>query len=414
MAQNYQPHILIVDGESVTSTITRDILVNEGYAVAVAKTGDIAQTAVNDHLPDLAIVEAALPGMDGHNLIRKFRETDKTREMPILMLSAKSEITDKIEGFQSGANDYLVKPFQPLELNYRVKSLLAHFHMPPPLPVTQAKPTRGNLIAVFGTKGGVGKTTLSVNLAVNLLRRTRSRTALFDGDLFFGDAALLLNLSPSRTISDLVEHIEELDAELANQVLIPHSSGLRVLLSPQNPEKAEAITADQLERVLDFMTQVYDYTVIDLSASYDDRTLAVLDRVDAILLVVRPEVGTLKNMGIFLELAKKMGIAPEKLHIVLNRANSRSGIEAAEIERSFKRPVAFRITSGGRSVVVSANRGVPLILDQPNHPVSQQIGRIGEYLAQRLPQPVRTESKLLSHLGKTKAAPNQNGSSPKE
>jgi pilus assembly protein CpaE len=413
MEANYQPHILIVDGESATSGIVRDILVNEGYAVEVVKSADTALAATNEHLPDLAIVEAILPGMDGHGLIRKFRENDKTRAMPILLMTANEDIADKIAGFQAGANDHIAKPFQPLELTYRVKGLLAHFEISPPTPL-QARKQGGNVIAVFGTKGGVGKTTISVNLAVSLLRRTHARTALFDGDLFFGDAALLLNLSPSRTVSDLVEHINELDLELANQVLIPHSSGLRVLLSPQNPEKAEAITAQQMERLLNFLTQLYDYTVVDLSASYDDRTLTVLDRADAILLVVRPEVGTLKNMGIFLELAKKMGIPPDKLHIVLNRANSRSGIEAVEIERSFKRAVAFRITSGGRAVVVSANRGVPLILEQPNHPVSQQINKIGEYLVQRLPQPTHPESKLLTHLGRAKPNHSNNGKSPKE
>lgn len=387
MQSNYQPHILIADGESATSAIVREILVNEGYAVAVTNSADMAFAVAMEHRPDLAIIETVLPGSDGYTLVRKFRAEDKTSQVPILMLSQNGNVKEKIAGFEAGANDVLSKPFQPLELAYRVKGLLAHYLVAPPMPVVPTPP--GNVIAIFGTKGGVGKTTIAVNLAISMLRRTRARTALFDGDLFFGDAALLLNLAPARTVHDLVEHINELEPDMANQVLLPHTSGLRVLLSPHSPEKAEAITANQMELLLEFLSKQYDYTVVDLSASYDERTLVVLDRADAILLVVRPEVGTLKNMGIFLELANKIGIVPEKMHIVLNRANSRSGIEAVEIERSFKRPIAFRITSGGRAVVVSANRGVPLIMEQPNHPVAQQISRIGEYLVQRLPQPKR-------------------------
>jgi pilus assembly protein CpaE len=236
---------------------------------------------------------------------------------------------------------------------------------------------------MFGSKGGVGKTTIATNLAVALRQHTRQRVALFDADLFFGDVGVHLNLPTVRTILDMIQSLDGADPEQAEQVLVPHPSGVRVLLSPFRPEEGELITPESIERILEFLRQHYDYIVVDCQPSYDDRMLRILESADEVLMVVTPEVGPLKNTSLFLDLAVRLGYSLDKINVALNRFNSNVGIGPEEIERTLQHEVAFRIISGGRPVVLSVNRGVPLVIEQPDHPFSVQIMRIADHYIQR-------------------------------
>ncbi len=386
MSQPNPPRILLVDNDAATFDLVVSAVKNDGAQVTQARTGEEAFAKSARELPDVAIVEAALPGMDGYTLVRNWRQNESTRSLPILMLSSKTEVADKLLGFEAGVDDYMTKPFPPQELSYRVKSLLARSRMTaaggPP-----AK-KRGLVVAIFGTKGGVGKTTLAVNLAVALRRRTQARIVLVDADFFFGDIPLHLNLAPTTTVMDLVKRMDQLEPELIEKVLVTHSSGVRVLLPPTQPELAEQITAQHMERLLEALRDLYTFILVDCHPNYDDRNLQILEQADQILFVVRPELGPLRNMGVFLNLVFKLGLPPNKIHIVLNRAGSRSGIEVEQIERSFKSRVEFRLMSGGRAVVTSVNRGIPIVIENPKHKLSKQIVTIADYLARQSPNGV--------------------------
>ncbi len=383
MNPNERINILVVQ-DGATSEQLHQLLEPEGYFILDATTGEQAIGLLGQYPIDLAIVESELPGTDGYGLCRQLRQNPATRSIPILMLSFRSEIADKVAGFEAGIDDYLTKPFQSPELVHRVRVQLAR--QGKRVQTDTFGPKRGKTIALFGTKGGVGRTTIGVNLAVALRRRTQAKTILFDADFFFGDIALHLNIPPAHTIIDLIDRIDQMDEEVLEQVLVPHASGLCVLLSPRNPEDVESISPSHLSRLLDLMAACYDYIVIDCQAIYDERTLVLLEKADAILLVIKPEVGCVKNMAVFSELAAKLGLPfDKKIHIVLNRAGSKSGIGSKEIERIFRRQIAFQIASGGNAVVVSVNRGVPLMIEHPNHPFSLQVLQVADYLAKSLP-----------------------------
>lgn len=384
MSRSQPPRIMLVDNNPVSNDLVRLTLGKEGYQVSSVQTGEEAFNQASRQPPELVIVEAALPGMDGFALAVKLRQTEGTENLPILMLSSKAEIGDKVAAFEAGVDDYLVKPFEPTELLVRVKRLLVRGQMAAP---AEAQPPRkrGRVIAVFGTKGGVGKTTLSVNLAVALQRKTKARVALVDADFFFGDIALHLNLRPATTVIDLVDRFDQIDTELIERIMVSHSSGVRVLLSPSQPEEAERIKPEHVERLLNTLAEMYNYVIVDCHPNYDDNNLTILERADDIMFVVRPELGPLKNMGVFLNLVLKLALPLNKIHIVLNRAGSRSGIEVEQIERNFRSRIAFRMVSGGRTVVLSVNRGVPLIMEKPNHPLSKQIWGMADYLARQSP-----------------------------
>ncbi|MGE5140343.1 MAG: response regulator [Rudaea sp.] len=384
MAQSTQGRVLLASDDPETIGIVERTLTKDGFKILHTASGEEALGKAQRQPFELAIVDANLPVVDGFTLVRQLRENQYTRFLPILLLTSRDDIANKVVAFEAGVSDYLSRPFQPEELSYRVRNLLAHGKL-----VAQAQGGarhRGRVIALFGTKGGVGRTTIAANLALALQRRSKRGTVLVDADFFFGDVGLHLNLTPTHTILDLVDRLDDIDADLVDQVLIQHSSGLRVLLPPYAPEKAETITAAHIERILRGLIDLYDYVIVDCETYYDDKSMVILEHADQILLVVKPEVGPLKNMGVFLNLVDRLSLPIDKVHIIMNRAGSRAGIEAEQIERSFKRPVEFRIQTAGRSVVLSVNRGVPLIVDQPKHPVSVQINRIADFIVENTPK----------------------------
>ncbi|HYN88391.1 MAG TPA: response regulator, partial [Ardenticatenaceae bacterium] len=337
MSQGTPHRILIVDSNLGLAELLRLILLNEGYEVILAATAEEGYLQAAQRAPDLAITEVELPDMDGYTLVRRLRQNPATRSFPILMATARTAVADKIAGFEAGAEDYLTKPFQPKELLYRIRSLLARAR---DVSGDGAGQRRGKIVVVFSTKGGVGKTTIAVNLAVALHKRTRGRVALFDADFFFGDVDAHLNLPPDRNVLDLIGHLDELYRALADQVLVPHPSGIHVLLSPFRPEEAELITAEHVTRLLEFLAEIYEYIVVDCQAIYDNQMLVVLEHADALMVVVTPEVGPLRNASVFMELATKLGLPDSRVSIILNRSNSNVGLDNEEIERMLQNQVA--------------------------------------------------------------------------
>jgi pilus assembly protein CpaE len=378
MSSNPTTRILIADDDAIIRELVGLVLHQEGFQVLPAKTGEEALSLAMRRQPDLCILDVMMPGTDGYTVCRHLRTNESTRLMPILILTAQAEARDKLAGFEAGADDYLTKPFDPAELVLRVKALLARSQMSK---ISANKNVRrGKIWTVFGAKGGVGKTMTAVNLAIALAREPNTSIALVDADFSFGDLSAHLNLAPSRTILDLLPYLDELDEELLAKVMIRHESNVRVLLGPYRPQDAERVTPEALQHILQALIEYFDYVLVDCACSYDDRTLALLDNADLILMLLTPEIGPVKNASTFLELANELEISPSKIQLILNRANSEVGIAAAEIERALQKAIPMRLISGGRPVVMSVNRGVPMLLEQPQHPFSQQITRFANQL----------------------------------
>lgn len=376
---------MVVDDDLKMGELLRLVLTQEGHQVIVANTAENAFTLATQQPPQAFIIDVVLPGMDGFALTRKLRDNASTRAVPIMIVSSKDEVAAKVAGFEAGADDYLVKPFEPEELKYRIKNLLTRTR--PQLEKKNAGRTPGKTVVFFGSKGGVGKTSIALNLAVALQKKSvGKKIALVDADYGFGDIAARLNLATTRSVLDLVRNVDQIDPELVNQVMVSHSSGLRVLLNPVHPAEAEFITPEHVKKIMGMVTCLYDIIVIDCQSTYEERTLAILDRADMLMLVVTPEIGPVKNASQFLELAEDLGISSEKIYIILNRFNSNVGIEPEEIERTYKRKIAFNLSSAGRTITLSSNQGTPLVLAQPTHPFSQQIFQLAEGLTKRLSQ----------------------------
>ena len=348
--------------------------VNTGHE-AIKKTADLR--------PDVILVGSELADIDSPTLVRQLVSQSPGAGVIVLL---GSDDPDQIRRYmQAGARSFLVLPFSSEQLVSTVREVYRRVQS-----ARVARPAagaaaavRGRTIAVFGPKGGSGKTMLAVNLAVLLRQSTDRPVVLVDANFAFGDLHLLMNAKPEHTIVDFIERGAEGDLETLQRILHKHSSGVRILVRPERPEHAEMITAENFRRLLDLLAQAYEFVVVDCHASYDERTLMVLDRADTILLVVMPDVGSLYNAGIFLDLTRALGYPRDRVRVVLNRQDSQVGISLNDVEAALSHPVDFRIPSRYREVASTLNVGVPIVISQPNCDVARGVAQIATYLVKR-------------------------------
>ncbi|MER3450708.1 MAG: hypothetical protein C4315_13405 [Chloroflexota bacterium] len=255
----------------------------------------------------------------------------------------------------------------------------------------------GKVLAVFSPKGGVGRTTIALNLSLAIVQLSDRRVVLVDGSLTFGDVAVMLNLPPTRTISDLIPYANRLDEDLVNTILAAHPSGLRVLLAPPKPELADLVTPEHMSLILARLRELFDYVVVDTMTTLNDITLAILDAADKVLVVTTPEIPAIKNVRTFLDTTAALGYPPDKIELILNRADASPGIDVGEIEATLGRRFTARINSGGLRVVEAANRGTPVVLADPGGEVAQGIYNLVKALVPEAtrtpPPPARTRAR---------------------
>lgn len=233
---------------------------------------------------------------------------------------------------------------------------------------------KARVITVFSTKGGVGKSVMSTNIAAALASECGKRVILVDLDLQFGDVGIMLGLRPDNTIYDAVQSYDRLDEAMLAGLLTEHSSGAQVLLAPTHPEEAEAVTPSRVGGILEMLSGMTDYLVVDTSPALNDVTLAVLDRSDVVYVVTMMDLASIKNTRVSLQKLHQLGFDSKMLKIVLNRADSKVLLDSAEVEETIG-TVAARIPSD-LLVPRSVNKGNPVILDAPRSKVARAISAL--------------------------------------
>jgi pilus assembly protein CpaE len=381
--------VLIVDDIPETRDHLTKLLGFEGdvEVVGAAAGGPEAIEMANALKPDVVLMDINMPGMDGITATEKLAADVPTAA--VIMMSVQGEADYLRRSMLAGAREFLVKPFSSDELTAsirqvwsREKDKLSRFAPVVTSPTTGGGISNGtdepaNVVAVFSPKGGVGRTTIAVNLAV-AAAQSGKRVGLIDASFQFGDVGVLLNLNPrNKSIADLAGELQGGgEAESLDTFMISHSSGIRVLLAPPSPEQAELIGPGPIKKVIERARQDFDLIVVDCPSSFNDSTLAVLDEADLILTLLTLEITSVKNMRLFLEVCEQLGYGPEKIRLVLNRADSTLGIRVADVEHSIGRKVDHTIVSDGRSVVYALNRGVPFFMSNREAQVSQDIARL--------------------------------------
>ncbi len=359
--------IHIIDSDlSVVEQLQR-ILETEGFEVLTAVTGQAGLAMAELNHPSLILMDTNLPDIHGHEICRALRSSPSTADTPILIYSARAKVADKVAGFNAGANDYIVKPVAAAELLARINAALR-----------TEQPPLAHIVALWGTKGGVGTTTLATNLAVALRSKTRKRVTLMDASILGGTLDVLLNLPPRHTIADLLPRLDDLDSELLSSVLAIHSSGVKALLSAPWNRDGTPVQPTQLERILAWLQPASDYIVVDTSPSLDESTLTVLQLSNQVIVVLTPEMTSLRNAKLFLNMAATLQDQSQKQILALNRYPSRGGIKLKDIEAALRTKVDVQIPADEALVTYSINRGIPLVSSDPRSPVATGLSRLAE------------------------------------
>jgi pilus assembly protein CpaE len=242
---------------------------------------------------------------------------------------------------------------------------------------------QGHIITVFSPKGGVGKTTTAVNLALALADSGSRKVCLIDLDLAFGDVAITMQLFPSHTIEEAIGGENSIDFPMVESLLTRHEQSLMVLAAPSLPDARDRVSATLVARMMRTLKQEFDYVVVDTCPSFDEQTLQALDETDECVIVATLDVPTLKNVKVALETLDLLNIAQDSRHLVLNRADDEVGLAVEKVEQILGMPITTAIPSS-LEIAASTNAGKPIVMSNPKHPASVAIRDLAARLADQL------------------------------
>ncbi|GAA5102542.1 AAA family ATPase [Haloechinothrix salitolerans] len=243
-----------------------------------------------------------------------------------------------------------------------------------PVPHAEAEAGKGQVVTVFSAKGGCGKTTLAVNLALALADGGARSVCLVDLDLAFGDVAINLQLDPNRTLTNALSMVGRMDETGATSLLTPYRDGLSVLMAPVTPGEAEKIPAALVTELLDALRKTVDYVVVDTPSQFSEHVLNAMDASQHHVLLTTPDVPALKNLRLTLDMLDLLSYPREMRSVVLNRSDAKVGLSTEDVARVVRAPIAAYIPSS-RDVPISINKGTPIWTSTPQHAVSQAITR---------------------------------------
>ncbi|HEU0291935.1 MAG TPA: response regulator [Anaerolineales bacterium] len=398
MAAGEKIRVVIVDDVSETRENVKKLLQFESDVdvVGIARTGKEAIQISQELSPDVVLMDINMPDMDGIAATEAIRARQPA--VQVVILSVQSDQNYMRKAMLVGARDFLTKPPMGDELISAIRRAgeMARIEKSKSVQV-QTMPTAGNIggmagprgpkgkiISIYSPKGGVGCTTLAVNLALTL-NNSDTRVALVDGNLQFGDVAVFINEQGKNTVLDLAPRAEELDPEIVEEVMVKHAaSGLHILAAPSRPEHAEKISSSQFSRLLEYLSQMYAYVVVDTATFLTDVTLAAVDLSDLIVLVTTQDIPSIKNCRLFLDLLQTLGVERGRILFVMNRYDRRINITPERVAENLKQEVALAIPLDEATATKAVNRGVPFVLDSKNQPVSRGVFSLAESVRARV------------------------------
>jgi pilus assembly protein CpaE len=391
--------LLLVDDIPETRENLRKLLFFESdiEVIGAATNGEEGVQMAIELQPDIVLMDINMPGVDGITASEQISQQAPFTQ--IVMMSVQGEADYLRRSMLAGAREFLIKPFSSDELVSsirRVYQLGASRRQAMPqmtqtpssgAATASAHPKQtGKIVSVFSAKGGVGCSTIAVNLAISIQQQAAIKVAVVDTSLQFGDVGVLLNLYASRTITDLVSNADELDNELISDVFIAHNSGIKALLAPARPEDADNITPELISAILTRVKSIYDLVIVDTSSVLDETVLNVLDQSDKIIVVTTPEIPAIKDAKLFFEVTEALEYSRERIVFVLNKVDKRINIRAEDIEANIKYPIKGQLPLEERTATTAVNQGVPYVLGNKSSLLTQATIQLGKRLMEVLEQ----------------------------
>jgi CheY-like chemotaxis protein len=374
--------ILVVDDDIDSLKLIGLMLQRSGYEVSAASAGAQALSKAATDRPDLIILDIMMPDMSGLEVCRRLRQAPETKQIPIIMFTAKTLIDDKVAGFEAGADDYLTKPTHPAELASRVKTMLARG-------ATQkaaAGPGKGVTIGVVGAKGGVGTTTIALNLAAARLVAGENPIVV-DFRMGLGSLGLALGLAKSQGLASILTRpAQEIQPRVIENAMAVHTSGLRALLASARPDEALLqYSLDNEQAVLRALRSMSRLVVADLGSGMSPSLMRLQREIDHLVVVVDPVPVTLHMARELLRDLQPSRPEGSKTHVVVvNRAAVSSPPAWNEVEQTLGAEIRAIVALASDLALHALQAQVPMVLYQPSAIASTQLAKLAEELTARV------------------------------
>ncbi len=370
--------VYVIDDDEQLLRMVGLMLERGGHSVKLISDPVLGLEQVKTEKPDLLVVDVMMPNMSGHEITRQLRQTEESERLPILVLTARSQEVDRVTALKSGATGYLSKPVTSQELIEKIESLLTK----EPEPDGSAMALQGMVIAFFGLRGGVGQTTLAVNLAAALHRASQQAVCLVDLSPSVGQAVIHLRLQVHSTWADLPRD-GTIDLTTLKNRLIAHPAGFHVLASPTLPQSPDAPSAEETTAVLELLRQEMRFTILDLPHTLSPAFMAGLNASDIALHVITPDMISVQTAVQANRVLAAAGITFRQKSCILNQVTPESQLSRATVERGMNGKVAFEIGYDANQIR-ALSQGVPLVLTSAQSPLPVLVNRMADVIWQRV------------------------------
>jgi len=357
--------------------------------VGTARTGLEAISLAQKLKPDVIVMDINMPDMDGITATENIRK--KVPFVQVVILSVQSDPNYMRRAMLAGARDFLTKPPMIDELTSAIRraAVLAQEERAKEAVVVASGLTGslsgaripgvdGKTIVVYSPKGGTGSTMITANLAV-CLKNDNNNVAIVDANFLYGDVGVFLNEHTRNTALDLIDRVNDLDRDIIQDVMtINKQTGIHLLAAPNQPELVDTGFGEPFAKILNFMTQIYNYVIVDTTSYLTEVAQSCLDAADLIVLVTTQDIPAIKNTNQFLSIADASKIERKRILLVMNRFDKRIAISPERVGASLKQPVVVAIPFEEKIVINSINRGMPFMVDNRAIPVSKSIQQLAD------------------------------------
>lgn len=373
--------ILIVDDDLDTLRLVGLLLERQGFQIAAADNGKQGLAKAQEESPDLILLDVMMPDIDGFEVARRLRAIEATADIPIIFFTAKTQVEDKVAGFELGADDYLTKPVHPKELSARVHAILSRVGKSRTR-VEQPSAPRGKIIGLLSARGGIGLTTMALNLGIILHHDSGEEVIV--AEIRPGQGTISLDLgypNPTAQTQLLQRQPEEITEGDVENALFPHSSGIQLFLSSSQPSDAQYLPAvPQFERIVQFLGRLAAFTLLDLGPGIPPVTEKLLDQCDQIVVVVEPDPGSVAHTKALLDDLSLRVLGLDRINVaIVSRVRSDLKLTRSQIQDQLGHTVSNVFTPVPELAYQAARAKLPLVLFQAGAGNTQQHNNLQQY-----------------------------------
>jgi pilus assembly protein CpaE len=387
---------VIVDSDPETRASIRHTLAAVPSIALVGEYDDASEAALKapNSRPDLMIVEVPIDPARGdawsaaniERLVRRLPET------AIVATAGQATAEFVLHIIRAGAMEFVRRPVEPRELTVALDKVAR-------LRGRSVQRQRGRVTAVFSAKGGLGATTLAVNLGVCVADRTNKSTLLVELDTRHSDVVTFLDLQPRYSILDVFENMDRMDESLLQGLMIKHASGLWVLPGPSKMERGY-LGSEQVQAGIELLRGYFDHVVLDLRHDVDPGTIAALEAADSVLFLTSLNVSALRSGAAALAAFRHLGLDQKKVKVVVMRDDTGEDVTLKHVRETLGLPVYWKTPSEYVPVVASINNGRPVVTEAPRSKFAKNVRQLSDMLfgdgRPPAPSPARRSASLLA------------------